>query len=144
MTFSVDLASYPPLSWVQAPILIWLAAVGLFVGTMVGLLSLGYLVRRERRLYQSITRDLRTIKSKYSSDLRNGLPLAGYDEIGQCFETTPLAPFWETFAAQFVKRDDATGTDLLWTSQSAKTVFNEASVLASRLNRNFYTAIPAW
>src|SRR5262249_47347158 len=82
------------------------------------------------------------IKSKYSFDLRNGLSIAGYDEIGQCFETTLLAPFWDTFAYQFVKRYDDTGIDRFWSPQSAETVFNETSVLASRLNQNFYTAIP--
>jgi hypothetical protein len=98
-------------------------------------------VRGEQRLYQRIARDLHTIKSKYSFDLRNGLPLVGCDEIEQCFKTTPLAPFWDIFAAQFVKRDDA-GTDRFWSSQSAEIVFNETSVLESRLNRNLYTAIP--
>ena len=34
------------------------------------------------------------------------------------------------------------GTDRFWSPQSAETVFNETSVLASRLNQNFYTAIP--
>src|SRR5262249_12445241 len=106
------------------------------------LLKLLSFVRGEQRLYQRIARDLRAIKSKYSSDLRNGLPLAGYDETGQCFETTPLAPFWDIFATQLVKRYDDTGTDRFWSSQSAETVFNETSVLESRLNRNLYTAMP--
>ena len=85
---------------------------------------------------------MRAIKSKYSPALRNGLPQAAYDDLAQCFETTSLAPVWDIFAAQLVVRGDATGTDHFWTSESAETVFNEASVLEPRLNRNFYTAIP--
>jgi hypothetical protein len=100
------------------------------------------LVRREQHLYQRIARDIRTIKSKHSPALRNGLPQAAYDDLVQCFETTSLAPVWDIFAAQLVVRGDATGTDHFWTSESAETVFNEASVLEPRLNRNFYTAIP--
>jgi hypothetical protein len=141
-TFSADLASYPPFSLVQAPILIWLAAVGLVVVTFAFLWRLQSLVRQEQHLYQRITRDLRAIKSEYSSVLRNGLPQAAYDAIVQRFETTSLAPVWEIFAVQLVVRGDATGTDRFWTSESAETVFNEASVLELRLNRNFYTAIP--
>jgi len=140
--FSVLFASYAPFGLVQAPLFIWLAAVGLFVVTLGVLLWLGYLVRRERRLYERITQDLRAIKSKYNADLRNGLLLAGYDEIEQCFATTRLAPTWDIFTAQFVKRYDDTGADRFWTSESAETVFNEPSVLESQLNRNLFTAIP--
>jgi hypothetical protein len=142
VTFSALLIPYDPFGVVQAPLFIWLAAVGLVVGTFVFLVKLQFLVRREQHLYQRITRDLRAIKSKYSSALRNGLPQAAYDELVQYFETTSLAPVWEIFAAQFVVRGDGTGIDHFWTSESAETVFNEASVLEPRLNRNFYTAIP--
>lgn len=142
MPFSVLFAPYAPFGVVQAPLFIWLAVVGLVVGTFVFLLILQSLVRRERHLYQMIARDLRTIKSKHSPALRNGLPQAAYDDLVQCFETTALAPVWNIFVAQLVVRGDATGTDHFWTSESAETVFNEASVLESRLNRNFYTAIP--
>ncbi len=142
MTFSVLFAPYAPFGWVQAPLFIWLAAVGLVVGTCVFLMILQSLVRRERHLYQRITRDLRAVKSKHGPAPRNGLPQAAYDELVQCFETTSLAPVWDIFAAQLVVRVDATGTDCFWTSESAETVFNEASVLESQLNRNFYTAIP--
>ena len=142
MTLSAYLGAYPPFSWVQAPIWIWLAAIVLFLVPIISLRKLLSFVQGEQRLYQRIARDLRAIKSKYSFDLRNGLPLVGYEEIGQCFETTPLAPFWDIFAAQFVKRYDDTGTDRFWSPQSAATVFNETSMLESRLNRNVYTAIP--
>src|SRR5215470_11751180 len=142
VTLSAYLGAYPPFSWVQAPIWIWLAAIVLFLVPIISLRKLLSFVQGEQRLYQRIARDLRAIKSKYSFDLRNGLPLVGYEEIGQCFETTPLAPFWDIFAAQFVKRYDDTGTDRFWSPQSAATVFNETSMLESRLNRNVYTAIP--
>ena len=81
MTFSAYLASYPPFSWVQAPILIWLAAVVLFIVPIISLRKLLSFIRGEQRLYQKIVRDLSVIKSKYSFDLRNGLSIAGYDEI---------------------------------------------------------------
>ena len=142
MTFSALLAPYAPFGLVQAPLFIWLAVVGLVIGTFIFLMILHSLVRRERHLYQRITRDIRTIKSKHSPALRNGLPQAAYDDLAQCFETTSLAPVWDIFAAQLVVRGDATGTDHFWTSESAETVFNEASVLEPRVNRNFYTAIP--
>ncbi len=142
MTFSAHLASYPPFSLVQAPILIWLAAVGLAVGTFVFLIKLQSLVRRERHLYQRITRDLRAVKSQHSPVPRDGLPQAAYDDIVQCFKTTSLAPVWDIFAAQLVVRGDTMGMDRFWTSESAKTVFNEASVLELQVNRNFYSAIP--
>lgn len=140
--FSVLFAPYAPFGVVQAPLFIWLAVVGLVVGTCGVFMRLQSLVRREQHLYQRIARDMRTIKSKHSPALRNGLPQAAYDDLVQCFETTSLAPVWNIFAAQLVVRRDATGTEHFWTSESAETVFNEASVLAPRLNRNFYTAIP--
>jgi hypothetical protein len=62
--------------------------------------------------------------------------------MGQLFDKTTLESVWNSFAAQLVVRRDATGADCFWTSESAATVFNEASVLDSRLNRNFYTAFP--
>jgi hypothetical protein len=82
VTLSAYLGAYPPFSWVQAPIWIWLAAIVLFVVPIIFLYKLLSFVRGEQRLYQRIARDLRAIRSKYSFDLRNGLPLAGYDEIG--------------------------------------------------------------
>jgi hypothetical protein len=142
VTFSVLFAPYAPFGWVQAPLFIWLAAVGLVVGTFGVFIRLEYLVRREQHLYQRITRDLRAVKAKHSPALRNGLPQAAYDELVQRFETTSLAPVWEIFATQLVVHGDATGTDRFWTSESAETVFNETSVLEPRLNRNFYTSIP--
>ena len=142
MTFSTLFAPYAPFGVVQAPLFIWLAVVGLVVGTFVVFMRLHSLVRREQHQYQRIARDIRTIKSKHSPVLRNGLPQAAYDDLVQCLETTSLAPVWDIFAAQLVIRGDATGADHFWTSESAETVFNEASVLESRLNRNFYTAIP--
>ena len=142
VTFNALFTPYAPFGVVQAPLFIWLAVVGLVVGTFVVFMRLQSLVRREQHLYQRIARDIRTIKSKHSPALRNGLPQAAYDDLAQCFETTSLAPVWDIFAAQLVVRGDATGTDHFWTSESADTVFNEASVLEPRLNRNFYTAIP--
>ena len=141
MTFSV-LTPYAPFGVVQAPLFIWLAVVGLLVATFGFLLRLFYLIQQEQYLYTRITNGLRAIKATYGSDLRNGLPLTGYDAMGECFDTTPLVPFWDIFAAQFVRRYDATGTERFWTSESATAVFNEAAVLEPRLNRNFYTAIP--
>jgi hypothetical protein len=140
--FSVLFAPYDPFGVVQAPLFIWLAVVGLLIGTFGFLLRLFYLIQQEQYLYTRIVNRLRDIKATYGSDLRNGLPLTGYDAMGQCFDTTPLAPFWDIFAAQCVRRYDATGTERFWTSESATTVFNEAAVLEPRLNRNFYTAIP--
>jgi hypothetical protein len=119
VTFGAHLASYPPFSWVQAPLFIWLAVVGLVVGTFVVFMRLQSLVRREQHLYQRIARDMRTIKSKHNPALRNGLPQAAYDELEQCFATTSLAPVWDIFADQLVVRGDATGTDHFWTSESA-------------------------
>jgi hypothetical protein len=120
VTFSAYLVSYPPFSWVQAPIPIWLAAIILFVMPFLILWKLLSFVRGEQRLYQRIARDLGAIKSKYSFDLRNGLSIARDDEIRQCFETTSLAPFWDIFAAQLVKRSDDTGTDRFWTPKVPK------------------------
>jgi hypothetical protein len=140
--FSILFAPYAPFGVVQAPLFIWLAVVGLVVGTFIFLMILQSLVRREQHLYQRIARDIRTIKSKHSPALRHGLPQAAYDDLVQCFETTALAPVWDIFAAQLVVRGGTAGTDHFWTSESAETVFNEASMLELRLNRNFYTAIP--
>jgi hypothetical protein len=139
---SVLFTSHTPFGLVQAPLFIWLAAVGLFVTTCLVLSRLAFLVYREQRLYQGITRNLRAIKTEYRPDLRAGLPQAAYDALVRCFETTPLAPVWDIFAAQLVMRSDATGIERFWTSESAATVFNEPSVLETRLNRHFYTAIP--
>src|SRR5712691_5046918 len=114
VTFSALFAPYAPFGVVQAPLFIWLAAVGLVVGTFVFLVILQSLARRERHLYERITRDLRSVKSKHGPAPRNGFPQAAYDELVQCFETTSLAPVWEIFAAQLVVRVDATGTDCFW------------------------------
>jgi hypothetical protein len=127
---------------VKAPTFIWVAAIGLLIITLGFLARLWWLVYRERRLYQGLTRYLHDLRSEYSPVLRNGLPQAAYEAIIQRFEETPIASVWDGFAAQLVARCDATGDNRFWTSESAATVFNEASVLEVRLNRNFFTAIP--
>jgi hypothetical protein len=131
-----------PFGLVKAPTFIWFVAGALLVGTLVLLARLWWLVYRERRLYQKLSRGLHALRSEYSPVLRDGLPHAAYEAIIQRFEKTPLASVWDGFAAQFVTRCDATGADRFWTSESAAAVFNEASVLEARLNRNFFTAFP--
>ena len=106
------------------------------------LARLWWLVHRKRCLYRGLTRDLRALRSEYSPVLRDGLPQAAHDTMVQLFEKTTLASVWNGFASQLVVKHDTTGADRFWTSESAATVFNEASVLDSRLNRNFFTAFP--
>ncbi len=129
--------------FIKAPLFIWLAAVGLLVLTLgIFLPWFVYYILQERRLHKQITRGLRAIKSKYSADLRHGLPQAAYHEIVRLFKPTPFILFWESFNAQLVLRRDPMGIDRYWASAQAETVFNEATVLEPRLNRNFFTAIP--
>ena len=136
------LDSCVPFGRVEAPLFIWIVAVGLLIATLVVLVWLGYRTQQERRLHQKITHGLRAIKSEYRSDLRHGLPQAAYDAIVQLFDTTPFAPFWESLNAQLIVRPDARGMDRFWASASAEAVLNEVSVLEPRLNRNFFTAMP--
>jgi hypothetical protein len=136
------LDSCNPFGLVEAPLFIWIAAIGLFAVTLSVLLWLVYRILRERRLHQRITRGLRAIKSEYGSDLRHGLPQAAYEAIGRLFEATPFTPFWHSFDTQLVVRRDATGIDRFWTSASAEAVFNEEAALEPRVNRNFITAVP--
>jgi len=136
------LDSCDPFGLVEAPAFIWIAAAGLLAVTLAILLWLVRRIYRERRLHQRITRGLRAIKSGYSSDLRNGLPQTAYEAVGRLFETTPFASLWDSFDAQLVVRRDAAGNDRFWTSVSAETVFNEASMLEPRVNRSFYIAVP--
>ncbi len=134
------LAPSDPFGLVQAPAFIWFVADILLVGTLALLARLWWLVRRERCLYQKLSRDLRALRSEYNPVLRDGLPQAAYEAIIQRFEKTPLASVWDGFATQLVTQCDTTGADRFWTSESAAAVFNEASVLEARPNRNFYTA----
>ena len=136
------LAPSDPFGLVQAPAFIWFVAGILLVGTLALLARLWCLVHRKRCLYRGLTRDLRALKSEYNPVLRDGLPQAAHDTMGQLFDKTTLESVWNGFASQLVVKHDTTGADRFWTSESAATVFNEASVLDSRLNRNFYTAFP--
>jgi hypothetical protein len=63
VTFSALFAPYALFNVVQAPIFIWLAVVGLVVGTFIVFMRLQSLVRREQHLYQRLARDLRTIEA---------------------------------------------------------------------------------
>jgi hypothetical protein len=118
------LGSCAPFGWVEAPLFIWIVAVGLLIGTLVVLFWLGYRTQQERRIHQKITRGLRAIKAEYRSDLRHGLPQAAYDAIVQLVDTTPFAPFWDSLNAQLIVRPDAMGMDRFWASASAEAVFN--------------------
>ena len=85
---------------------------------------------------------MRAIKSQHSPVLRNGLPQAAYDELGQCFKTTSLAPVWDIFAAQLVVRGIPRGLITFGPPKVPRQCLTRHRCSNRRLNRNFYTAIP--
>ncbi|MGE3537577.1 MAG: hypothetical protein AB7N91_09075 [Candidatus Tectimicrobiota bacterium] len=132
---------------VAAPRFIWCAALLIFVGTLACLLRLWWLVRREERTYQRLRTRLSSLQPGDGRPLREGLPAAMYEALGQLFrslaaEAPALTAAWRHFEAQMVIRRDATGQEHFWTPESAALAFNDTTVVEPRVNRGFFSAIP--
>ena len=132
---------------ITAPRFIWLAAFLIFAGTMACLFRLWSVVRREERVYHDLRRQLADLQPTDGAALRDGVASSVYSAMQEVFlQRASVAPVlvsaWRRFAMQTVLRRDAAGQERLWASESAETVFNEATVVEPRVNRGFFAAIP--
>lgn len=131
-----------PLLGIHAPRFSWLAAIALIIWTAIELLKLFIGTYKHSKLFEDTTKKLTTAKSRLGLDRRRGLPVSALDQIDRLFkDITSLNPVWEGYQKQFIRftRD---GTDEFWASESAESSFSEESVIDSRFNKRFISAIP--
>jgi ABC-type transporter Mla subunit MlaD len=126
----------------DAPIFAWCAAALLVAGTIGCLVQLWWIIRKERRIHQDAMKRLDALRAKHPAMGREGLSAAAYDALAQIFnEPSPLASAWRDFDSRIVRRV-IQGQDRLWASESAEGAFTDSVVIAPRLNRSFYAAVP--
>src|SRR3989442_11039504 len=131
------------ISGLDAPRFAWIAAGGLFAGTLLFLVSLWWLVRRESRIHLKATKRLEALRAEHPTSPGGGLSGPAYDAIVQAFEEIPsLMPAWRSFNSQILGRRDTVGNERFWASGSAEEAFSDAAVVEPRLNRSFFMAVP--
>ena len=132
---------------ITAPRFIWLAALLIFAGTLACLIRLWWLVRQEARVYDRIRGELTNLPAASGVPQRDGITSALHQAIAQVFTALAavapsLVSAWRRFEAQLRIRRDPVGHERVWASDSAATLFNDATVIEPRLNRSFFAAIP--
>lgn len=130
-----------------APGFIWVAALGILVGTLACLGRLWWLVARETRVYRRLCTALRDLHVPDATPQPAGMTPALYEALRHLFhplagEAPSLASAWQRFAAQLVRRRDATGQEHFWASESAAQTLSATAVLDAHINRSFFSAIP--
>lgn len=127
----------------DAPAFAWIAAGTLLIWTVLSLIRLYWLVRRERGIYKSVIARLDELRDKYPPDRRQGLPHSAYDEIARVFEDFPsMAIAWHDFDSQILIRSDVNNKDRCWSAESAAHAFSDAAIVETRLNKSYFTSLP--
>lgn len=132
---------------VTAPAFIWVAALGLFLGTLACLGRLWWLVTREERLYQQLRSHLQRLQPTDGALLHTGVTRERFEALAQVFQPLAtqapgLAAAWQRFRDQVVWRRDTRGQEACWSAESAAQAFDESTVLEARINRSFFAALP--
>ncbi|MBM3224245.1 MAG: hypothetical protein FJZ47_10630, partial [Candidatus Tectomicrobia bacterium] len=133
---------------ITAPGFIWCAALLIVAATLACLSSLWWLVRREERIQQRLTKHLTALHNSDGVPQRDGMAVARHAAMAQAFEQVAtvapaLGSAWRRFDTQLVVRRDTAGQESFWAPASATEVFNEASVIEPRVKRGFFAAIPS-
>ena len=127
----------------DAPRFTWLAALGLILFTFGVLITFWLKVRTQHKRHQKTAEAIRKLARDYPLSPGDGLPLPAFDAASKIVqEVAPLKRPWHQFSAHRILQRTARGEDQVWISQGAGTVFTEAAVVDSQLNRAFYAAIP--
>jgi hypothetical protein len=128
---------------IAAPRFVWVAAFAVLAGTAGAALRLFACVRREARIHRSTTEELDDLLRKYAMGPGEGLSAAAYEILRKTFETKPtLGGAWNNFKKQIILQRNNHNEDCYWSDGSAEVAFSDAAVLASRINRSFFTAVP--
>lgn len=128
---------------IHAPKFVWAAAFAVLLGTAAAAVWLFACVRRERRIHRAVTGELNELQRRYPLRPGEGLSAAAYEDLRKTFEAhRTLAGAWNNFKKQIILQRDRHDQDCYWSDGSAEVAFSDAAVLASRINRSFFAAVP--
>jgi hypothetical protein len=124
---------------VDAPLFLWLAAVGLLIAGFVAAISLAVRVRKFRRSGTALSSSL----SKLSAPiLGRGLPLRQIEEIKKQFADFPLyTRSWAAIQNKTIRRAAPNG-DEYWLTVPVSDILTPTSVGDAYINRELYGTIP--
>jgi hypothetical protein len=129
---------------VDAPRFIWLAAAGIFAGTMEELVRMFLGVRREQVICRNLASAVRNLGREFPSR-RWGLPEAGYESLRKAFEATPkLSSATHNYLSELVGQAGPDGHDYYFAEESAAKAFSEAAVFGGRVNWRWFSAFPGF
>ncbi len=120
----------------EAPVISWLVAVAVVIGTLYAILRLWYVTGREAQSYRQLIKDLPKNNS------RHGVSQEASDHLNRQFEKSRLKPCWRNFAASLVQRRDRDDRDYFLATDSAKESFSEEATMGNRLNLEGYHSLP--
>jgi hypothetical protein len=128
---------------IHAPLFVWVAAIAVLVGTAAAAVWLFACVRRERSIHQGVTGELNELQRRYPLEPGEGLTAAAYEDLRKMFEARrTLGGAWNNFKKQIILQRNHRDEDCYWSDGSAEVAFSDAAVLASRINRGFFAAVP--
>jgi ABC-type transporter Mla subunit MlaD len=120
----------------EAPVISWLVAISVVLGTFYAIGRLWYVTNREAKSYRQLIKDLPKNNS------RHGVPQEDSDHLNRQFEKSSLKPCWQDFAASLVQRRGSDDRDYFLATASAKESFSEEATIGNQLNLESYNSLP--
>lgn len=134
-----------PIAFVSAPWFVWIAAIVLLMGTAEEAIRLCIAVLREHRLHQALIKRFGDLLRQYPHEPDRGLVPTGFQALRKEFETrTALTAAWRNYYKEILLQRNSDGDDEYWSEESAEAAFTEAAVFGSRINREWFAAVPGW
>lgn len=121
----------------EAPVISWLVAIAVFVGTLYAIGRLWHVVRRESRSYQQLIKNLPKTAS------RHGVPQEDSEKLNRLFDEAGLNRCWQDFSVLLVRRRGTDDRDYFLATASAKESFSEDATIGHRLNLELYNSLPS-
>lgn len=138
--FSIDFS----LLGITAPLIIWMATVGIVVFGLYQCGKLSFIAKRFRFL-KDVTVRLRELKQQRTPRAHRGLDGTVWDSLRQQLQTEPgLMKAWDRFQAECLEVPDQDGGSgyCYYRTRPAGEAFSELAVIDSQLNRGWCLAIP--
>lgn len=130
-----------PILGLEAPVLSWLAGMGVVLYTAFHLVALRLKVASLVREYKAATAAVEKLRRDNPMRATEGLPFQVYDSLSRALVEYPaLRRAWQRYQSQKVIRRAADSEEQVWSAVSADDMFTEAAIVDSTINRPFYVA----